>query len=663
MFLYTRKSALWGALCAVIVLALGCATVGHQVQTPALNSKDSGADKERELIRVLTSNAPPGEKAIACKRLAIYGTKDAVPALAALLKDPSLASWARIGLEAIPDPAADDALRKAMGKLNGRLLVGTINSIGYRRDTKAVKGLEKKLEASDTEVASAAAVALGRIGGDAAAAVLERALARAKPAVRPAVAEGTVRCAEGFLVAGKMAEAMKLYDLVRAADVPEQRVLEATRGAILARGSAGLPLLLEQLRSADKALFGIGLRTARELAGIEVTQALAGELSRCSPERQTFVLLALADRSDAAVLPSVLEAAKSGPKKLQLAAVGVLDRRGDPASLPVLLELAAGGDAELGQAALAAVARLPGNGMDADLLTRLSQSSGAMRRVLLDLAGQRRIEAALPAMVESAGDADAEVRAAAVKALGVLGGDKQAAELARLLPKTQSTKERDAIETALISIGGRAGGSCVPTLLPLAHSEDSALRTIGLHALASAGGAEALAAVNAALEDSNESVQDEAVRTLSDWPNNWPEDASVGEPLLALARSERKPSHQMLGLRGYLQWVKLDKQLKDGEKVQKVNDLTPLLKRPEEKRLAIAAIDAIPTAATLDLLTTFAAEPAIAEDASSALLGLADKDKKGFSKEQRRTALQIVLKESKNEATTKKAKVMLNGMK
>src|ERR1043166_3680482 len=165
MFLYNRKSALWGALCAVIVLALGCATVGHQVQTPALNSKDSGADKERELIRVLTSNAPPGEKAIACKRLAIYGTKDAVPALAALLKDPSLASWARIGLEAIPDPAADDALRKAMGKLNGRLLVGTINSIGYRRDTKAVKGLEKKLEASDTEGASAAAGALGRIAG------------------------------------------------------------------------------------------------------------------------------------------------------------------------------------------------------------------------------------------------------------------------------------------------------------------------------------------------------------------------------------------------------------------------------------------------------------------------------------------------------------------
>jgi len=61
--------------------------------------------------------------------------------------------------------------------------------------------------------------------------------------------------------AGKPTEARKLYDTVRAANVPRQRQLEAIRGAILARQSAGLPLLLEQLRSPDKALFGIGLST------------------------------------------------------------------------------------------------------------------------------------------------------------------------------------------------------------------------------------------------------------------------------------------------------------------------------------------------------------------------------------------------------------------
>src|SRR5437867_2421913 len=151
--------------CAVLSAAVVLAASAGEGRAAAVDSKDSPAEKQRKLIKVLKSRATPDEKAIACKQLAIYGTKDAVPALAALLKDARLASWARIGLEAIPDPAADDALRKAMGKLKGKLLVGTINSIGYRRDAKAVKGLGKKLKATDTEVASAAAVALGRIGG------------------------------------------------------------------------------------------------------------------------------------------------------------------------------------------------------------------------------------------------------------------------------------------------------------------------------------------------------------------------------------------------------------------------------------------------------------------------------------------------------------------
>ena len=38
------------------------------------------------------------------------------------------------------------------------------------------------------------------------------------------------------------AQAVKLYDEVRGADLPQTRILEATRGAILARGAEGVPL-------------------------------------------------------------------------------------------------------------------------------------------------------------------------------------------------------------------------------------------------------------------------------------------------------------------------------------------------------------------------------------------------------------------------------------
>ena len=56
----------------------------------AAADSNSRAEKERKLIAVLQSDAPPQDKAIPCKQLAVYGTKEAVPALAALLPDPKL---------------------------------------------------------------------------------------------------------------------------------------------------------------------------------------------------------------------------------------------------------------------------------------------------------------------------------------------------------------------------------------------------------------------------------------------------------------------------------------------------------------------------------------------------------------------------------------------
>jgi HEAT repeat protein len=241
--------------------------------------------REHELIGLLRSGAP-AEKAVTCKQLAIHGTRAAVPELAKLLSDEQLASWSRIALEAIPDKEADDALRNATHSLQGKLLVGVINSIGVRRDAAAIETLASRLQDPDAEVASAAAVALGHIGTPAAAKPLRAALAAAPVKVRSAVAEGCILCAERHLAEEKLADSAAIYDEVRKADVPRQRILEATRGAILARNQQGIPLLIEQLRSPDKGFFQIGLSTAREFPGPEVDKVLARNWSRPLPRRR-----------------------------------------------------------------------------------------------------------------------------------------------------------------------------------------------------------------------------------------------------------------------------------------------------------------------------------------------------------------------------------------
>ena len=641
-----------------IILIIVAVLVGAAAQD------GSAADpKEQDLIAVLKSDAPKAEKAITCKKLAIYGTEQSIPALAPLLADKELASWARIALEAIPGTAADTALRDALGKLEGRLLVGVINSIGVRRDVDAVNTLVQKLDDANASVASAAAVALGHIGGEQAAKALTQSLVDAPAGVRSAVAEGCILCAEQLLVHDRTAEAIKLYDTVRQADVPDQRHLEAIRGAILARRSAGIPLLIEQLRSEDKKRLGVGLRTARELPGRDVTEALAAELAKLSPERRPLLLLAVADRSDSVVVPTVLKAAQSGSKDLRLTAINILIRLGDVSCVPVLLEAATEDDAKLGQAAMETLVRLPGKDIDADLLARLPKARGKLGQALIDLAGQRQISEALPAIVSSLRDTDTGIRGAAVRTIGIIGQEQQTADLVKLLQETKGSNECADIEQALLAISGRCGTACISHLQPLTQSRDNSLYNIALHALAIIGGPDALESVKSAIKSAEPPVQDEAVRILSTWPNNWPGDGEAGQALLMLATSAEKMPHQVLALRGYLQYIRGNKELSNEQKVAKVKDVQPHIKRPEEQRQAIAVLAEAPSVSALELLTTLAEDPAVAEEAYSAMVQIAGQDIRGVSKDQRRQVLQTVAEKSRNNGTKQRAQKTLSGLR
>ena len=244
-----------------------------------------------------------------------------MPAIAPYLADEQLTSWARIALEAIPDPACDEALRKAPAGLKGRLLIGVINSIGVRRDAKAVDALVARLGDDDAAVAMAAAAALGRIRGDAAAKALEQALPTAVPAVRGEIADALVRCAEKNLAGGKNDEAIRLYDLVSKADVPQNRVLEGIRGAIVARGNAGLPQLVELLEVARQEAVRPGAEADPRDFGPRADRRAAGRVGPAAPARQPLLLMALADRADPKARAALLQAAKSGDGEVRIASI------------------------------------------------------------------------------------------------------------------------------------------------------------------------------------------------------------------------------------------------------------------------------------------------------------------------------------------------------
>jgi hypothetical protein len=177
-------------------------------------------DPAQLLAMVKDPNSTVFQKAIACKKLAFVGGKEAVQPMAALLDHAQLSCYARFGLEPNPDPSVDDALRAALPKLKGLRQVGVITTIGVRKDAKALDLLTKLIDDPDAQVAGAASAAVGQIGGLQASRTLQAALGRTNPPVFPVVARATLQCADG-LMASNRPRALELYATLAGTQMPE----------------------------------------------------------------------------------------------------------------------------------------------------------------------------------------------------------------------------------------------------------------------------------------------------------------------------------------------------------------------------------------------------------------------------------------------------------
>jgi len=555
------------------------------------------AEDEPSLIAVLQSSASPAEKAITCKKLAIWGSEKSVPALAALLPDPELSSWARIPLEVIPGSAADKAFREALTKLEGRTLIGVINSIGVRKDPQAVAGLIKHLRGSDGGAAGAAAAALAQIGDGPSVAALRAALGDVPAVVRSEVADGCIRCAEGMLDKGQGAAALELYEQVRAADVPKQRIVEATRGAIMARGGDGVAPLIDLLRSSDPVMVSLALTTARELSGKGISKRLADALPGLAPERQALLILALADRGDREALPAVLAAAQKGPTQVRVAAIGVLEGLGDASCLPVLLPLAGDSEAAVAAAVLETLGALPGTDVDEKLVGRLATAKGAQRLAIIELIGRRRIDAVAP-LLAALEDPNGQVRAVALEALGQVARLEHIDELIQRVVKPAHAEDGQvsiqALKEAAVRMPQRE--ACAAKLSTALDDAPVAVREAILETLKDMGGPTALEAVGRMAVSKDARSQDTATRLLGEWMS-----ADAGPVLLALAKNTNS-SYQVRALRGYIRLPRqFGLQMSDQQRVDMCRKAWDAAARDAERELVLQVVERYPSMGMLRL--------------------------------------------------------------
>lgn len=147
------------------------------------------AELYRKVLRIPADETTTVRAIAGCAR-----TRDteAVEAIRVLLASgtPRIRTAAIAALREIPGPEATRSLVEVVSKLEGPILVATIEAIGERRDPTAVEGISKLAQSEQTAVAVAAVRALATIGDASCEPALWRAVEGGAAEVRRAAAEG-----------------------------------------------------------------------------------------------------------------------------------------------------------------------------------------------------------------------------------------------------------------------------------------------------------------------------------------------------------------------------------------------------------------------------------------------------------------------------------------
>ena len=416
-----------------------------------------------------------------------------------------------------------------------------------------------------------------------------------------------------------------------------------------------IQMVIELVSDADHDMRALGLQQVREeVPGEAATKRFAEVLPKLPPDGQVGLLEALGDRQDKTARPDVLDMLTSQEDAVRAAALGALGMLGSASDVALLSEKAATGSNPEREAARRSLIRLRGDDVNAALVAAMSEGKPDVRVELLGALAARNATETLPTVLKSAQAPEACVRLAALGALRFIADEDDTEAMVSIVKTTGEPAERRKAELALLAICGRGRQKCADALVSGLADADEPSRVVLLHGLARAGGAKALAAIVGHLEDDDESVQDEAMRMLSVWP-----DAAAASHLLTVAGTTQNLRHQVLAIRGLVRLA-----TPQGDKPADLKTLTEamnLAKRPQEKRLVLGVAGGIAATQSLALAASALDDPALVEEAGLAVVMIAEKAQDG-NKDQIQIALEKVGQLVKSQQIRRRAQKLVESL-
>ncbi len=478
------------------------------------DSEPAAAQEAAQLLgQVLLTGKPDGHAAT-------------LNALAPMLADPARSEYARLALDRVPGSAVDTLYLQALTTTNGRTRLGILDTIGTRGISGAVPALAGLVNDADPATASAAASALGRIGGSSAL----DALAQAKDQLAPTILKARLAAAAKADAATAARVAGEVY---RNASAPLGQRSIALRQLIAANPAGAIEEIHAALTSEEPAFHSVAIESVRSLPVAEAGAKLAARLGSYAPAVQTSLIAALGHRADASAVPGLLAALDGADASIRLAALDALGRLPGNVNTARKLASLATGRGDESQAAGAALARLNGPGINDFIRTgAATDGDNALRAVFIQQIAARNLTDAIPFLFSLRSSPVESLRLEALDALRLIAASSDQQAVIDWAVGASARTEQNRAVRALITIILRDGAietRAAPVLAAL-KAGDASARQILLPVLSRATGSAALAAAGDLARSADEAVASAATAELARWP-----DASALPVLVDLA--------------------------------------------------------------------------------------------------------------------------------
>jgi HEAT repeat protein len=328
----------------------------------------------------------------------------------------------------------------------------------------------------------------------------------------------------------------------------------------------------------------------------------------------------LADRREPKALPAAVSLLNDGDPGVSSAALEIVGSVGDPATAVSLAQRTAGDEGEQAQAIRAAVARMPGDDVDTALAQALQTADTGLAIALIRILGERRSSSAVPILVAKAREPNRDTRREALTALGASAGEGDLPTLLGLVREFTDGDEANAAMAAVVAAAGRskdASRTVDGLLAALTGKTPTSARCALIRVLPRFPDARILEMLTKAVHDPSPEIQDDAVRSLAEWPS-----VDALPLLLDLARNAERFSHRILSFRGYVNLVDNAADWPPPRKLEALKEAWALAPRVEEKRVVIGALANLGTREALSAVEASLSDPELSREAVAAILRL-----------------------------------------